>query len=500
MSGMESIEHVVFLMLENRSFDNLLGWLYSDTDRPRHMVSRPGDSEPFHGLWAGGYANSLEGTSYPVQRGTSGMEVPNPDPHESYVYVNQQLFGSKDNPEPGTTPGMSGFLADYSTVRKDYIGPVISKEEALQILNTYTPEELPVINGLAREYAVCDMWFSSVPSQTNCNRAFSVCGTSLGLTDNAGFLGGAGKGFDTPTIWNVLNDNGRSSTSDWMIYVQESEFLRHFSFTRNLFPQLPDPDTHIAHFDQFQEAAENGVLPTFSYLEPAWFEGPFGNGNSYHPPSEVGPGEAFVKQVYDVLTSTEKAQKAWQKTLLIVTFDEHGGTYDHVPPQWGATPPWGDSPPEGMPLEHEFEFNRFGVRVPTLLISPWVEAGTVFRSPSEVPYDHTSFIATLLSWAGLTDRSQWGLGKRVEAAPTFDNALSRNTPRDDIPGVNSGPLSAEAKSETPISDLQLHLLPDVMQHLFPTKSLDEVASVASRISSEAKHLTHLKDLIKKAIN
>src|SRR3954466_1691225 len=106
----------------------------------------------------------------------------------------------------------------------------------------------------------------------------------------------------------------------------------------------------------------------------------------------MGPGEAFVNQVYEALVAND----AWQRTLLVITFDEHGGTYDHVDPGWGAIQPDHYLGPDG------FAFNRYGVRVPTLLISPWIPKNTVFRSSNPgLKYDHTSLIATLLRWRGV---------------------------------------------------------------------------------------------------
>jgi phospholipase C len=140
------------------------------------------------------------------------------------------------------------------------------------------------------------------------------------------------------------------------------------------------------------------------------------------------PGEYFVKKLF---TSIAKNPAAWAKTLFVITFDEHGGTYDHVPPPWSAAPPWAPGPAT-IPLDHGFEFDRFGVRIPTILISPLIEPGTVFRSPTEVPYDHTSVLATILDWLQV-DKRTWNLGTRTASAPTFDNVVTRQTPRTDKP-------------------------------------------------------------------
>src|SRR5207247_5792593 len=122
-----------------------------------------------------------------------------------------------------------------------------------------------------------------------------------------------------------------------------------------------------------------------------------------------GRGRQFVSEVYSALIANADA---WQGTLLVITFDEHGGTYDHVDPGWGAVTPDQYRGPDG------FAFDRYGVRVPTLLISPWVSAGTVFRSPSStLKFDHTSIIATILGWCG-ADPAKAGLGARAPGPPT----------------------------------------------------------------------------------
>ncbi len=499
---MPQIKHVVHLMLENRSFDNLLGWLYDPDDPPVRNI--PAQDKPsFFGLRERTYGNRFRRRGKPhfVRKGTGALDVPNPDPHESYLFVNRQLFGSKRNPPANLQPGMDGFLADYKTTKKGLLGLLgvgfdISRKDALQILETYRPSELPVINGLARHFAVSDEWFSSVPTQTNANRAFSICGTSLGMTDNHG-IGFETRSFDTRTIWNVLYDHGKQSTQDWMIYYQEDDLLSHYSLTRELFPQIPDPKEHIAHIDAFFDALEKGALPAYSYLEPAWFESLFGNGNSYHPPAELCPGEAYLKLLYDRLTGQPET---WKKTLLIVNFDEHGGTYDHVPPPWGAHPPWGkgNPPPPGVTLEHGFQFDRFGVRVPALLISPYVEERTVFRSPTSVPYDHTSVIATVLTWQGIADRDVWDLGERTRHAPTFEGVLTRHEPRPDVPSIElgAGCRNIPPPEQTPVSDLQRMLLPRVLRHLSGGRLGDrEAARSARRMLARSKNLADLKKRI-----
>ena len=490
MSVMPQIKHIIYYMLENRSFDNVLGWLYENGDRPRHVIGGQPDDPPFHGLWDGGYYNCFDhdpGTRHPVQRGVSQDGIPAFDPHEPYEHVNVQLFGKAGQQltvPNGTPAGMDGFLQDYSTARKGTLAPLadmggtlgtlakaicpqISPAEALQILETNSPENLPVINGLARNFAVSDLWFASVPTQTFANRAFSVCGGSDGLVNNkTTLMGFKPDRFKGRTIWDALSDAGLDQPSDWMIYHQTRQ-LGLYCLTECAF-DIPDPARHLTHADALFEAIATDTLPRFSYLEPAWLRHNLvSNGNSFHPPGENGPGEDFLKTLYDALTAN---RAVWEKTLLIISFDEHGGTYDHVPPPWGATPPWGDEKKAPYPLDHDFGFDRFGVRVPTLFVSPYIEAQTVIRSPTEVPFDHTSIIATVLTWMGVP-REEWPDSARIARAPTFEAVINRETARQDVPPANLSPPHAAmlrnppAPEASPITPLQLKVLPLLLQKL-----------------------------------
>jgi phospholipase C len=177
--GMDRIEHVVVLMLENRSFDSMLGWLY-ESDEPSHTIGPPG---PFRGLQnvdLSKFTNTaLGGTlTFPPKRGADGFIVPTADPGEEYRHVNRQFWETPDDQNPDDTkpPTMTGVLADFVKVLDDEeYKPEDIKRLAPTIMQTYTPAQLPVLNQLARHYAVCDDWFASVPSQTNPNRAFLLC-------------------------------------------------------------------------------------------------------------------------------------------------------------------------------------------------------------------------------------------------------------------------------------------------------------------------------------
>ena len=226
-----------------------------------------------------------------------------------------------------------------------------------------------------------------------------------------------------PTIFNVLEELNYTPWGEvvtWGIY--NDTILP--SLTRLQLPRLWDPvlDGHFHFFETFKQQALDGTLPTYSFIEPSFTIDP----NDEHPPHDVRLGEQFIHDVYQAASSG----KEWEQTLLLITYDEHGGCYDHVPPPWNATPP----DPESNPGEAGFSFNRFGVRVPALLISPYIEAGTVFRSTTDVPYDHTSILATICNWLNIPGDKMLP-SARIKAAPKFGNVLTRATPRPDRPTV-----------------------------------------------------------------
>ncbi len=457
------IRHIVYLMLENRSLDNVLGWLYAD-DTPDYV--HPKDSCPhFDGLSTDGYNRDADGKKHYVIRGTGGRHtVPRFDPHEVYEHVNYQLFeesetpqrnaGSTDDESDPPVPTMGGFYKDYAKWYRNNA----------EIMMGYTPEDLPVLNTLARRFAVSDRYFSSVPTQTNCNRAFAAAGNSLGKTKNGDlcawvnnrnsnlFARPIGQQFCERTIWNVLDEQNQNLPSDWMIFNSEGNWIENlfkaegYRYTRQIMEQLQDScfDKHFADVGSASVAADNtlfgmiasGKLPRFSFVEPSWTL-PLGpglgpSGTDYHPPNDIRKGEQFLKELYTALSGNPEI---WDSLLLIINFDEHGGTYDHVPPPWSAKPPWRDNAdtPAPMACEGGFQFDRFGVRVPLILVSPFIREKTVFRADGDIPYDHTSVIATVLRLMGVEKR-HWRLGARVDHAPPFDDIL-RKKARSDVPSL-----------------------------------------------------------------
>jgi phospholipase C len=429
------IEHIVVVMLENRSLDNMLGTLYAGDVLPSVVLptsSPPGFDGLRAGLWNPSNPDYFDGN--PPQRvaATAAVQsstVPDPDPEETFTNVSFQIFGP-EGPNPIPRWPMQGFVVNYANT---------GAQNATQIMQCHSPAQVPVLAGLARSYAVCDAWFASVPSQTWANRAFVHAGTSNGHVDN-GSPPDPLK-WDVATIFDVLGSFGAS----WTIY---HDTVLVPSLTRTMFPKLwpQSLDGHFRNVDEFVQDCAQDRLPRYAFLEPSFLIEP----NDEHPPHDVNAGEAFLHRIWSAISTSP----AFSSTLFIITFDEHGGCYDHVLPPFGALAP--DS--TGMPGDEGFRFDRFGVRVPTVVVSPWISAGTVFRSDTATPYDHTSILATLRDWLGISGTAM-PPSHRIETAPNLGQLVTRSTPRTDLPVLPAPPTNvALTPTSAAPNDLQRSLV------------------------------------------
>jgi phospholipase C len=461
------IRHVVYYMLENRSFDHICGWLYETGDNHIQFV---GPDHPFRGA-------TPKTTKY--NGGTTSpsftLDLPREDPYHDNSDVMRQLFGKRERGYAmREKPDMSGFL--WNNVNDNVMG-------------SYTPAQAAVLDGLARGFAVSDEWFCSMPGGTDVNRAFALSGNSLGELNN--FQNGVEyTGWPSlnhrPSIFKVLWSHG---ITDFKIY-NSIEWM-NFAFTQHLFlaGQIPTVDAstdHVADYNQFLADARSGHLPAFTFLEPAWIGST--DTSSYHPGADIVPGEQRLADIYQAL----KTGPGWEQTVLVVTFDEHGGLYDHVPPPYAENPYPND-------VIDGFKFDIMGVRIPTLVISPWVDEHTVFRSGTGVAYDSTSILATLLRWFGIP-KSGWGLGERTNHAPTFEAVLRRKTPRAARSLPDPRPAYApQDRGHEPVHGLQqamaFRVLSSELSHLPPA----EIQRIARSVLERAKDTASLHDLIRAAI-
>jgi len=419
--GVPAFDHVVVLMLENRSYDHLLGWLYRDDQlRPGQRVEglyqRPSSNRASDGTVVTAYRYSGPRDTVLVQ--------PTTNAGEDLGHVTRQLFGTAD---ADGRPTMDGFVDDYIDNFRTLRGRAPSRDEYRQVMGGFDRGALPVLTTLARSFGIFDHWFAAVPSDTFSNRSFFHAGTSHGFVTNAGD-GGYEKWWNAPavpTIFNRLEDAGRA----WRVYYDETQAV---SLTGILAAPSIEPfwKSNFRSMEQFHSDARSGRLPAYSVIEPRMIF----NRNSMHPPtvashdirlsgasfynkgvSDMLAAEALVAEVYEsIRTSATNGGSNAENTALIITFDESGGLFDHVPP------PSARPPDDSGPAELGFSFDRLGCRVPAIVVSAWTDPGTVINDP----VDHTSVIATLGAQhrlAPLTDRD-------AASRPLF-SSVTRSTPR-----------------------------------------------------------------------
>ena len=450
-NGLASVNSVVVLMLENRSFDHMLGYLYPGNVSP--------SGQPFDGL-AGTESNPGSNgqpvTVFGIEPTTpNAYFMPGADPGEGYMATNSQLYGSTANPASGLAAPGQGFVKDYaytlSWQSKESGWPIVSGTVEGDIMGCFTPAALPVLSALATGYAVCDQWYASVPTETMPNRAFAGAATSQGHMDDKT------RTFTSPTIFGLLDAAGLG----WAVYGYTAEPL-----TKTTFTQISTADaSHFGEFTDFQAAAAAGTLPPYTFLEPSWDSA----GNSQHPNYDVALGEQLIHDVYEAL----RAGPGWPGTLLVITYDEHGGCFDHVPPPWGAVPPDSDAG------EFGFGFDRFGVRVPTVLVSPLIAPGTVYRVPAGgTPLDHTSILKTV--------EQRWNLPTltaRDAAAPGFGDVLTLTTPRTDdvLASVTVPPPSGPGPAAATVSHLE-EIHADLVSRQYPAGTPEGAAAPPAHLT------------------
>ena len=357
-ANLEKVDHIVVLMLENRSFDHMLGYLSLEGGR--------GDVD---GLRAE-FANEHDGRSYPVHHLDS--TVIEDDPDHSASAVDLQLGGGK----------MDGFVQSYAETLSANDLP---DADPSRVIGYYNAADVPVYDHLASEFAICDRWFSSVPGATWPNRLYAICGRAAGSRDD--------RPLHLPPMYNQPSFVRHLDANDisWHWYSFEAGTLRfadghyklghHHNFAffsgTNLNWRTSLELRMDATAPSFLEDAANGSLPSVSWIDPNFSNfNPIGfQPNDDHPPADIKDGQELVLAVYHALATSPQ----WEKTLLIIFYDEHGGFFDHVAPP--AAP---DDDPDA--------FGRYGVRIPALVVSPWVEPASV----SKTLFDHTSIMKTIL--------------------------------------------------------------------------------------------------------
>lgn len=425
------IKHVIVLMEENRSFDHFCGWF-------------PG----VDGLTGDEYnlVNQSDPNSQKIFVDSYAKWVALCDPDHSLSATTAKVFGI-----PATNAGnfsqetMSGFV-EWEGMRgnegTNYCG----------VMSAFTPEDLPVLAALASEFVIMDRFFTALPGPTWPNRLYMLSGTSAGLTETGyWYQGQVGQFFPQPTIFDQVASEGLQ----WRHYFNDTPWELMLSSV------VHNPE-NVQPMEQFWEDAATGNLPSFAWINPrAGVNFTSGLGSSDdHPDHDVALGEQYYKDIYEAL----RASPQWNETLFIITFDEHGGFYDHVPP------PMNVPPPDNIPSYPDVgvEFNRLGVRIPTLLISPLVPKGLVLSDPppAQQPYPDSAYTLTsiIASARKLLGMKSGPLTKRDAWSATFEQIFNLSEPRTDCPQhlPNAPPPSAtysvKAEAALPINGLQEYIM------------------------------------------
>ncbi|XP_024523628.1 non-specific phospholipase C1 [Selaginella moellendorffii] len=389
------IKTIVVLVQENRSFDHMLGWLKKLNPEIDGLTGK--ESNPMN------LTDPSSGTVFVSDK----AEFVDPDPGHSFGAIRDQVFGfgsTSQNPAP-----MNGFAQQAE---------IIQKNLSQRVMSSFRPELVPAYTALAMEFAICDKWFASVPASTQPNRLYIHSATSHGAVSNV--RSDLVKGFPQKTIFESIDQDKLS----FGIYYQN---IPATLFYRNL--RSPKYLGKFHNYGLFKTHAKQGKLPNYVVVEQRYYDTKATPANDDHPSHDVAEGQKFIKEVYETLRSSPQ----WNETLLVITYDEHGGFFDHV-----STPMDNVPNPDGLRGgdDDHFNFDRLGVRVPAIFVSPWIDKGTVIHRPNgptkDSQYEHSSIPATVKKIFNLT---QPFLTKRDAWAGTFETVLSstRTTPRTDCP-------------------------------------------------------------------
>lgn len=410
--ALENIDHIVVLMLENRSFDHMLGYLSLERGRTDVNGLSPEMS------------NSAAGTEYPIKHLTA-THIPNPnwDPDHSSAATDLQIGDGR----------MDGFAESFARTLASR-GVTAPAPDPGMVMGYFDGSDLPVYDHLAEQFVVCDRWHASVPGATWPNRLYAVAGSADGSRDDrhgpplyhkksfVRHLEASGVTwrwytYDVGTL-RCADDQYLVGYRDRFAYVEKSKLPWDTALEEDL---LVDEASA-----SFVEDAQRGNLAQVTWIDPNFKDLDLAHtqSNDDHPPSDVQDGQELVLLVYNAIA----AGPAWDRTLLLVVYDEHGGFFDHV------------APPEA-PDDDPSIFGRYGVRVPALVVSAWVPSRTV----SNTLFDHTSIIKTILTRFCPSELERepqperlihWVerghphyMGKRVEEATDLGGLLTESAPR-----------------------------------------------------------------------
>ena len=417
------VRHVIVLMMENRSFDHFLGHLAKGDPR-------------IDGLNGSQYnpINPADPSSQKMPVNYNAVDGGPDDPCHEFDCITQQIFGFNKRMNDTTSPvHMSGFVANALAVHGS----------APFVMSAFTDTNLPVLSTLAKEYAVFDHWYCSCPCPTNPNREFLMSGTSHGMTVNTI----PDEGFPQETHFAFLERHNIS----WKIYYHDDPWMAPTFADLRVKERL----ALVQEMPAFYEDIKGGTLPQYVLIQPRMATSKTGPSNWQHPDNSVEQGEILMTEVYEALRNSSY----WEESLLIITYDEHGGFFDHQ-----NTPIHGVPAPDDIKSVNGFDFSRLGVRIPTVMVSPWIARGTVVSRPSGAraptstsQYDATSIISSANKIFGIynehmSHRDAWAGTFHDLVSGEGESALRRDCPYT-LPSVQ--PLShprLEMEMNMPFND------------------------------------------------
>ncbi len=403
------IDHVVVLMMENRSFDHMLGYLERDGGRDDVDGLNKPDARGNTGQW-----NAHGDQQYQPFRLAKTKVPVDVDPCHSSGCVAAQI---------GADLGMHGFVESFAAKIAQHPG---CKSAAQDVMGYHGADHVWAYDAIAENFAVCDRWFASHPGPTWPNRYFLIA-CHLGIGPDGGPDVDM-TGDPTPIEMDTIFDELTRRNVSWRYFEHDVGFLRKIAKYTLDFERvvtIDQPDTG------FYDLAKRGALPSVTFIDPNFDDFPDGQpASDDHPPTDIAPGQDLVARIYNALRKGPQ----WERTLFVITYDEHGGLYDHYPPPPAVAPPG--------------SLGTLGVRVPAMVISPWIPA----RSVSHAVFDHTVVAKTI--FRRFTPEAIPDLGVRFRAAPDLGSLLSLEQPRTDTIAEIVRPAGAKpterATSPSPI--------------------------------------------------
>ena len=404
----DNIKTIIVVMMENRSFDHVLGYLSLDGKDVNGLSADP--------TWQENFTNLYGGKTYPIHALSPSTQLI-PDPPHDRTPISTQIKTPCAN---GGCPELGGFVASYATRNPP-------PADLSMVMGYYTAGALPVYDFFAKNFTICDSWFAPLPTGTQANRLMAMAGESA-ISDNvSGFLP------EQSLVYDWLTAHGAS----WCVY-QSGGFFPFFSLMPKWLPEivtslalpLDGNGGRFRRYSRFKEDWTNSSnLPQVIFIEPEYTDGPHRVPNDDHSPTGVAPGQAFLADIYQTIS----ASKRWDETLMIVTYDEHGGFFDHVSPLEISTDVAG------------YQFQTTGLRVPAFLVSPCVAPGGVFSGD----LDHTSILQLLADKFNAGGTYSAPVSARTQLSK-LSSALSETRTPGSAPKLNV-PIASKLLAPAPVA-------------------------------------------------